>query len=163
VDRTLSKPFALLTFLYRSEFVAGSKVTLPKPDYDNILKWMREFMAPADEKKQLEEWLLSTRVIQGPKGLFYLLDSTVFHLGAWVAIASHEFPRTHSESYRRLINAVPTSGDYVEKIAKIRENWYENNDFERILDVYLEGIERIPQVENGLVKRFTKSEIVRKP
>jgi predicted nucleotidyltransferase len=163
VGKTLSKPLALLTFLYRSEFITGSRLALPKPDYGGILKWMREFMAPADEKKQLEEWLLSPRVIQGPKGLFYLIDSTIFHLGAWVAIASHKFPRTHSESYRWLISAVPTSIEYVEKIAKIRENWYENSDFERILDVYLEGIERIPKVENELAKRFTNGEIVRKP
>jgi len=162
VNRTLSKPLALLTFLHRSEFIAGSKLVFPKPDYDDILKWMREFMAPADERKQLEEWLLSPRVVQGPKGLFYLLDSTIFHLGAWVAIASQKFPRTHSESYRWLIDAVPTSRDFVEKIARIRENWYENEDFERILDVYLEGIERIPEIENQLVKRLTNSKIARK-
>jgi len=78
VDRTLSNPLALLTYLYRSEFIAGEKLNLPKPDYDKILIWMREFMAPPDEKKQLEKWLLSTKVIQGPKGLFYLLDSTIF-------------------------------------------------------------------------------------
>jgi hypothetical protein len=60
------------------------------------------------------------------------------------------------------VDAVPTSRDYVEKIAKIRENWYENDDFERILDVYLEGIERIPEVERELVKRFTDSKVGRK-
>jgi predicted nucleotidyltransferase len=156
VDKTLSNPLALLTFLYRSEFIAGRELSLPKPDYDKILSWMREFMAPADEKKQLENWLLSTRVIQGPKGLFYLLDSTIFHLGAWVAIARHKFPKTHSESYKLLVNAVPSSEDYVIKIAEIRENWYENNDFEKILDVYLEGIERIPTIERELVEALHK-------
>jgi predicted nucleotidyltransferase len=154
VDKTLSNPLALLTFLYRSEFVAGSRLALPKPDYDSIMKWMREFMAPADEKKQLEQWLLSTRVIQGPKGLFYLLDSTIFHLGAWVAIARRRFPKTHSESYRLLIDAVPKSKTYVERIAKIRGNWYENNDFEKILDVYLEGIDKIPKIETELVEKL---------
>jgi predicted nucleotidyltransferase len=156
VDKTMGNHLALLTFSYRSEFIAGRKLVLPKPDYDKILDWMREFMAPADEKKQLENWLLSTRVIQGPKGLFYLLDSTIFHLGAWVAIARHEFPKTHSESYKLLVNAMPSSEDYVNKIAEIRENWYENNDFEKILDVYLEGVERIPKIERQLVEALHK-------
>jgi hypothetical protein len=154
VDKTLSNPLALLTFLYRSEFVAGTKLAFPKPDYDSIMKWMREFMAPADEKKQLAQWLLSTRVVQGPKGLFYLLDSTIFHLGAWIAMATRKFPKTHSESYRLLIDAVPQSETYVQKIAKIRGNWYENNDFQKILDVYLDGIDEIPKIEKELVERL---------
>jgi predicted nucleotidyltransferase len=159
VDKTLSNPLALLTLLYRSEFVAGSRLALPKPNYDSIMNWMREFMAPPDEKKQLEQWLLSTRVIQGPKGLFYLIDSTIFHLGAWVAIANRKFPKTHSESYRLLIDAVPKSESYVEKIAKIRENWYENNDFEKILDVYLEGIDNLPKIEKELAETLFPQKI----
>jgi len=50
VDRTLSNPLALLTYLYRSEFIAGEKLNLPKPDYDKILIWMREFMTPLMRK-----------------------------------------------------------------------------------------------------------------
>jgi hypothetical protein len=159
VDKTLSNPLALLTFLYRSEFIAGSRLALPEPNYDNTMNWMREFMAPPDEKKQLEQWLLSTRVIQGPKGLFYLLDSTIFHLGAWVAIARRKFPRTHSESYRLLIDAVPKSESYVGKIATIRENWYRNNDFQKILDIYLEGIDKIPKIEKELVETLYPQKI----
>lgn len=152
VNRTLSNPLALLTFLYRSELIGGEKLNLPQPDYNKILIWMREFMAPSDEKRQLEKWLLSTRVIQGPKGLFYPLESTIFHLGAWVAIAKHTFPKTHAEAYDLLSNAIPTSVDYVKKIAKIRENWYENSDFEKVLDIYMEGIERIPQIGKEIIQ-----------
>jgi len=55
-----------------------------------------------------------------------------------------------------LVNAVPTSEDYVKRIAEIRENWYENNDFGKVLDIYLEGIERIPKIEKELLEVLYK-------
>jgi len=73
-----------------------------------------------------------------------------------VAVAKHRFPKTHSEAYNLLVNAVPTSEDYVKKIAEIRENWYENNDFGKVLDIYLEGIERIPKIEKELLEVLYK-------
>jgi len=154
IDKTLANPLALLTYLFRSEFIGGDKVSFAEPDYHEILIWMRDFMAPSDEKEQLLKWLLSTRVIQGPKGLFYLIDSTVFHLGAWVAVAQRKFPRTHTEAYELLASLVSTSRDYVDEIAQIRGNWYANNDFGKVLDVYLEGVERIPKFEKELLKKL---------
>jgi len=154
VDKTLANHLALLTYIFRSEFIGGERINFPEPNYDEIMKWMRGFMAPSDEKEQLTKWLLSTRVIQGPKGLFYLIDSSVFHLGAWVAVAHKRFPRTHAEAYELLVNEVPTSRDYVNEIAQIRRNWYKNNDFGKILDVYLKGIQRIPEFEKELLRKL---------
>jgi len=127
----------------QEKFIGGERIAFPEPDYEEILKWMCGFTAPSDEKEQLTKWLLSTRIVQGPKGLFYLIDSTVFHLGAWMAVAHGKFPRTHAEAYELLVSTIRTSGDYVNEIVQIRRNPYDNDDFGKALNPYFKGIEKI--------------------